>query len=206
MKHQGILRQIMILALPALLLAAIGVHSFSNAASLQKDTSSRKKDDATLFSQAVQEALDSIQNVDIPRFARHISKEGLVVVNRWVNWESSKQKGGPFPASDQSVNPTGLPLQNLEGLRWEEARIRIGRDNFNGEAFNEIIKRMSAFVKESRSIPNFIRSSPTLNDHWNERVLGAAVEGKIVSNTFWYLSFIKEDEEWKLLRMEVATH
>jgi hypothetical protein len=147
----------------------------------------------------VSATLDAIRAGDPVRLAKYVSSHGLIIVRRMTDW---KQTGVPLAEKHAK---SYLSLDHLEPLVWTEYQVHFGKSELrNSKEFRAIISQMKGFI--GASFPGSLRYCADMEDHWQSRHLGPAVEGKLVSNVYWYACFTREDGHLRLYRFELDAH
>jgi hypothetical protein len=148
---------------------------------------------------AAKQALRAIKYADATAVARVASKEGVIVVGRWMDWEQLRREPS---AKEQAARPIRLP--GADSSVWVEQEVRFVLEELRGSGFRRVLEEF----RRNMGTPyhHSVRCELALRDHWGVRCLGPAAEGKVCSNFFWYLCFTREAGRWRLYRMEIAAH
>lgn len=133
---------------------------------------------------------------------RFASRDGILVVRREVDWNRSGERF----RETKMVGPDDLNLGGLDALVWVEVETEFDKSNLTGRRFEDIGARFQRFVHESRR--DFQGEDYSLDrpDDWNSRRLGPAASGKLASDEFWYIYFVREKKQWRVYKLELAYH
>jgi hypothetical protein len=157
------------------------------------------------FEAAVGSVLSALRRGDVQAFSRFASKEGVLVSRRRVDWDRT---GTPLrdAASGEAIEQDYLYLKGLEPLVWEEFEVGFQRSEISGPEFAAILRQFHSFLLATESDYRGTTVSRDMVDHWASRRLGPAVEGKLLSDVFWYVYFVREDGSWRVWKLEHVTH
>ena len=147
--------------------------------------------------------------------ADHISSCGLTLVKRWMVWEKPSYPYTEYEPIYEVSLPTPSDGERADlwtigsvGMVWVEKQIRLSaQDVLEAESVPALLM-FGEFMKGTQE--NYYEgveySLDLTVDHWTERNLGACAYGKVCSNQDWYAGFRQEKGEWRLHRLEIATH
>ena len=145
---------------------------------------------------------------DLRAFSRYASSGGIQVVKRYVDWQKTgvMLHDRPTPGTTPDARRATLYLDGVEPLVWEEWEADFGRSDLSGGAFRSVFGQFRGFMSASRR--DFQGETYGLDrwDHWHVRRLGPVAEGKLVSNVFWYVYFVRESRGWRVWKLEHVTH
>jgi hypothetical protein len=163
---------------------------------------SRQRSDGDSFRTAVHGALRHLAAGDLDSFGAYISRRGMTVVRRVVDWRKTGQ-----PKKPEKPQGNYLTLGDAHRLVWVETTIHFERAECNGAQFRSIFSQFRNLLREAQSIPAYKpKRSLQMADAWEERILGPAVEFKLASNTFCYIYFEKGKGKWRVWKLEFAVH
>jgi hypothetical protein len=172
---------------------------------LLTDVNANSVKNAQSFSLFAHGVVDKLNSGDFAAISRAGSAQGIMVVRRQVDWRLSNTQ-----MKNDGVNKvaeTNLSLPNLPSLVWTEREIRFKRSELNGANFHFVEKQFQHFIHNTKDgYPRSTIASLNMRDTWDSRYLGPAIQGKIASNTFWYIYFVWEKGEWKIWRLEFVIH
>ncbi len=167
----------------------------------------RRVSDEERFAADAKKAINALANEDYRGFTHYISSQGVIVVRREVDWDRTNKS---IRESTEGWTPDAkrafLSLAGQEPLVWTEDELGYHSTAIRGDEFKGILSQFQGFIRDSRAYFQGESYSLQMIDHWQSRHLGPAVEGKLVSNVFWYIYFVKEDGAWRVWRMEHVTH
>lgn len=105
--------------------------------------------------------------------------------------------------SDKGWNPPDRLLKGQTGVISEEDKVDFEGTDLNGPAFRKVFDQFRHLVRSctypagSRWSLNLM--SPDTDSGW----LGPAAAGKMASNFFWIIRFVKEGGVWKVWQLQV---
>ena len=149
------------------------------------------------FEAAARPCVDIIAGGDVHQFARIASKNGVVVVRRTMDWDATEK-----------VREEGEELERDNARVWKEEYASCYSQLLRSKAFAAPLREFKGYVLETRHHWSAACESysTAMEDHWGERILGPAAEGKLASNWFWYVYFRREGKSWRVYKLEVAMH
>jgi hypothetical protein len=150
------------------------------------------------------EVISILAGNNFARVGGYVSSDGILVVNRYVDWSPTGEA-----AIQTNLNSAGfgLSIPPPADLTWIEQEDRYDRYDINGLSFKSILKQFHELIDNSEDgYRGTIVASANTRDDWGSRYLGPSVQGKIASNTFWYIYFVREGDSWKIWRLELTVH
>jgi hypothetical protein len=169
------------------------------------DVNANSVKNAQSFSLFAHEVVDKLNSGDFAAISRVGSAQGIMVVRRQVDWRLSNAQMKNDGVN--KVTETNLSLPNLPSLVWTEREIRFKRSELSRADFHFVEKQFQHFIQNTKDgYPRSIIASLNRKDAWDSRYLGPAIQGKIASNTFWYIYVIWEKGEWKIWRLEFVIY
>lgn len=161
------------------------------------------------FERAAREAIETIASGDIYRFSRVVAKE-VVVARRRIDWERSTEIRKPKPSKRWQEHWVGLPLAGLDqgAVVWEESELMFGSHEVGEQAFRRLLTGFRSVIRSTMHYPRDLAVSYSLNgeDFTGSRRIGPSAEGKLASDTFWYVYFVREKGKWRVYRLEVLSN
>lgn len=149
--------------------------------------------------------LRDVGSGNLTSFDAFASEGGIIVARRSVDWNLTKQEGGNEPV--RRVFADDLDLSGLPSLVWIERVVDFNRADLEESDFRAVFDQFKGLIRNTRDgYSSSIRCSYHLRDDWNTRNLGTAIQGKIASNSFWYIYLDREHGAWKVWRMEYVVH
>lgn len=170
------------------------------------------------FQKTAQEVVKAIRMLDDSLIAQYTSRHGIIVVYRSWDWvlpawrkdelstTTAKDDLSTTTAIDRHLLPLDAMLKDQGANLWTEVETTIEIGDLGKEPCRAIMKLMSKHIDDTRDNFHGEEYSTHTFDHWGSRYLGAAVEGKLASNCYWYLLFCYENNHWKLYRIEIVVH
>jgi hypothetical protein len=123
---------------------------------------------------------------------------GIFISERQAHYTSA----GKIPSEE--LRKDVQLVDNLSIWIWKDREVFLERtDSLELAKLKIGLKRFAQRMKDTYGS---LEASLDLKDAWNLRTLGPAVSGKVASNTFWYIYFRKEGAEWKIWKLEYASH
>jgi len=160
------------------------------------------------FAAISQMTVSDINQGNLDAFIGICSHDGLLVVNREVDWKrSASNDGNKRIGTGHKRWISNLSLSRSELLVWQEVESRFYFSELHGIAFKSAFQQFHNLVRNSEDgYPKYIFRSVNMQDAWKSRYLGPAIQGKIASNTFWYVYLRQEANEWKIWKLEFVRH
>jgi len=88
-------------------------------------------------------------------------------------------------------------------LIWKERVVRLNLAELKDTLFIQEFTGFHKTIEDTTGdFRRTLRMSENLADFWHFSYLGAAVEGKIAANAYWYVRFIRENGKWKVWCLE----
>ncbi len=140
-----------------------------------------------------------IKRKDVKTFLRVCSKRGVFVIERyWVFWEDG------ITMDINRLNWELFSDSNLEKtINWIEKTAEFSYKEIVSKPFVDILEKFSDFIDASSA---FGGPYWDLNMEIYDFLLGPAIGGKVASNAYWYIRFVREDGKWRVRSLEFITH
>ena len=189
--------------------AKVGATADAASAPDMRDLAPSKLD-AAEFEKQAHKIIDYIAAGSTNRIGSGFAGDSVLVVKRT---RVEKQNGKPIPNPwliEESLSPDkrgkGKDAWSNDPISWQEwERTYSLNDEADDEGFAAIVAMFQKLVNDTRDGYSGEHYSLTGIDHWDSRCLGPCVSGKVCSNCEWYATFVKEEGDWHLHRLEIAS-
>ena len=157
--------------------------------------------DSSSFPAAQELVIRALQENDSKSFIANCSRNGISVVARYADWKYLHSESRR-PAANRIFD---FDLAAGERLTWTDETAFFGWDELHDSLeFHHLFDRFRQYVV-TETYGN-IRASRQRWDEWHQRILCDVVSGKMASDFFWYIYFVKEATHWRVWRIECAVH
>jgi hypothetical protein len=151
--------------------------------------------DASSFEDAAHHVHMAVQAKDFKTFVANCSQRGVLVVARYADFKYIESKGHQSAVFDFNVSADAT-------LTWADERAHFDRNEIRHSLdFHKLFDQFCEYVGTTYWEAG---ASTKVWDQWHERMLCDVVSGKMSSNFFWYIYFVKESGQWKVWRIECA--
>lgn len=153
------------------------------------------------FEVTARQAINAIAAGDMRRFSR-VAAEEVVVARREADLDHSGILKGP------SLPPRGVDSElflggNL-GAGWQEIDVTFTQAEMDSEKFGRVLQQFRAFAWVTSRHYGGGTYSLNMKDPMGSQQHVPGFQGKLASDTFWYVYFVRQGKEWRMSRLEWA--
>lgn len=151
---------------------------------------------------AAEPVIRSIELGDLKSFIASVSDNGLIVVRRSLDYDRTDayRKGRGVRANELPDLRVGGPDVDVR----ESVENTFAKSEFGSIEFRREFKMLSKITKQF-TYPCGTTTSLNLPGPDYPHYVGPAIGGKMASNYFWYVCFVREHNQWRVWKIEVET-
>jgi hypothetical protein len=151
------------------------------------------------FKAALREAIAAVAAGDARRFSQ-LAADEITVAKRRGDWNRSGKLTGP------SLPPRGRDLELFlggnYGVTWQQTEVDFSRRELRGREFSRILQQFQSFARVTEQHYGGGAFSVGIQDPIASKQGAPGFEGKLASDTYWFVYLVREGGQWRVCRLE----